>query len=81
MRFGAIANSARGGPLRPPPVGDRVKDIKQNWNYQVSWRTHNVWFDPFSDPVSLFECINLHHYCRTKKLTLKGKYSCPSCKW
>ena len=25
MRFGAIANSARGGPPRPPPVGDRVK--------------------------------------------------------
>ena len=27
MRFGAIANSARGGPPRPPPVGDR--DLKQ----------------------------------------------------
>ena len=26
MRFGAIANSARGGPQRPPPMGDRVKD-------------------------------------------------------
>ena len=26
MRFGAIANSARGGPRRPPPVGDRVKE-------------------------------------------------------
>ena len=25
MRFGAIANSARGGPQRPPPMGDRVK--------------------------------------------------------
>ena len=25
MRFGAIANSARGGPPRPPPVRDRVK--------------------------------------------------------
>ena len=25
MHFGAIANSARGGPPRPPPVGDRVK--------------------------------------------------------
>ena len=24
MRFGAIANSARGGPQRPPPMGDRV---------------------------------------------------------
>ena len=25
MHFGAIANSARGGPPRPPPVRDRVK--------------------------------------------------------
>ena len=25
MRFGAMANSARGGPPRPPPVRDRVK--------------------------------------------------------
>ena len=27
MRFGSIANSARGGPQRPPPMGDRVKMI------------------------------------------------------
>ena len=26
MRFEAIANSAKGGPPRPPPVRDRVKD-------------------------------------------------------
>ena len=26
MHFGAIANSARGGPPRPPPVRDRVKE-------------------------------------------------------
>ena len=25
MRFGAIANSARGGPRSPPHVGDRFK--------------------------------------------------------
>ena len=28
MHFGAIANSARGGPPRPPPVRDRVKGPK-----------------------------------------------------
>ena len=29
MRFGAIANSARGGPPRPPPVRDRVNPIPE----------------------------------------------------
>ena len=29
MHFGAIANSARGGPPRPPPVRDRVKPSKK----------------------------------------------------
>ena len=29
MRFGAIANSARGGPQRPPPMGDRVKRFSE----------------------------------------------------
>ena len=28
MCFGAIANSARGGPQRPPPMGDRVKQVR-----------------------------------------------------
>ena len=29
MRFGAIANTARGGPRRPPSVGDRVEDVSR----------------------------------------------------
>ena len=32
MRFGAIANSARGGLGGPPPIGDRVKDLQVNFN-------------------------------------------------
>ena len=32
MRFGAIANSARGGPQRPPPpMGDRVKEVWEDF--------------------------------------------------
>ena len=28
MRFRAIANPARGGPQRPPPMGDRVNRLE-----------------------------------------------------
>ena len=29
MRFGAMANSARGGLRAPPPMGDRVKHVPE----------------------------------------------------
>ena len=30
MSFGAIAYSNRGEPLRPPPIGDRVKNLENS---------------------------------------------------
>ena len=40
MRFGAIPNSARGGPTRPPPpLSDRVKRVNVvagKWGYHVA---------------------------------------------
>ena len=41
MRFGAITNSARGGPQRPPPMGDRVKG---------GW-PHPIFFNSFICPL------------------------------
>ena len=39
MHFGAIANSARGGPPRPPPVRDRVKIYHYSLKYfEFSWK-------------------------------------------
>ena len=38
MRFGAIAKSARGGPLRSPPlVGDRVKKMSSE-SLTIVWK-------------------------------------------
>ena len=36
MHFGAIANSARGGPPRPPPVRDRVNRQADIWTEVIS---------------------------------------------
>ena len=48
MRFGAIANSARGGPQRPPPMGDRVNMIFDVKNANIAdFLLWAIWPPPY----------------------------------
>ena len=75
IHFGAIANSARGGPLKPlppPPIGDRVNkkqlDLKQLY-YSRDWNDFDVKFISTDLNLLTGQCKQNYHLTLTNQMS------------
>ena len=77
MRFGAIANSARGEPQRPPPMGDRVNFFAY---FQSSTTFNNlIKFNIyFSSDLQSFKPRNIGDYLQNLAVSIEYCQAQPS---